>query len=99
MFLFVKRNPKEKIVENAKTMGKEFLKLNYDLVSGGTDTHVLLIDLTNKSINGKKAENILGKAGIHLNKNMVPFDTKSPFITSGIRIGTPALISSLHWFE
>jgi glycine hydroxymethyltransferase len=81
----------EKIVENAKTMGKEFLKLDYDLVSGGTDTHVLLIDLTNKSINGKKAENILGKAGIHLNKNMVPFDTKSPFITSGIRIGTPAI--------
>ena len=81
----------EKIVENAKTMGNEFLKLDYDLVSGGTDTHVLLIDLTNKSINGKKAENILGKAGIHLNKNMVPFDTKSPFITSGIRIGTPAI--------
>ncbi|MEL1230038.1 MAG: serine hydroxymethyltransferase, partial [Candidatus Neomarinimicrobiota bacterium] len=63
----------EKIVENAKTMGNEFLKLGYDLVSGGTDTHVLLIDLTNKSINGKKAENILGEAGIHLNKNMVPF--------------------------
>ena len=81
----------EKIVENAKTMGNEFLKLGYDLVSGGTDTHVLLIDLTNKSINGKKAENILGEAGIHLNKNMVPFDTKSPFITSGIRIGTPAI--------
>ena len=81
----------EEIVKNAKTMGKEFLKLDYDLVSGGTDTHVLLIDLTNKNINGKKAENILGKAGIHLNKNMVPFDTKSPFITSGIRIGTPAI--------
>lgn len=81
----------EKIVQNTKSMAKEFLKLDYDLVSGGTDTHVLLIDLTNKSINGKKAENILGKAGIHLNKNMVPFDTKSPFITSGIRIGTPAI--------
>ena len=81
----------KKIVENAKTMGNEFLKLGYDLVSGGTDTHVLLIDLTNKSINGKKAEYILGEAGIHLNKNMVPFDTKSPFITSGIRIGTPAI--------
>ena len=81
----------EEIVKNAKTMGKEFLKLDYDLVSGGTDTHVLLIDLTNKNINGKKAESILGKAGIHLNKNMVPFDTKSPFITSGIRIGTPAI--------
>ena len=68
------------------------MKLNYDLVSGGTDTHVLLIDLTNKSIKcSKKAEHILGEAGIHLNKNMVPFDTKSPFITSGIRIGTPAI--------
>ena len=81
----------EEIVNNAQTMAEEFLKLNYDLVSGGTDTHVLLIDLTNKNITGKKAENALGEAGIHLNKNMVPFDTKSPFITSGIRIGTPAI--------
>ena len=81
----------EEIVNNAQTMAEEFLKLNYDLVSGGTDTHVLLIDLTNKNINGKKAENALGQAGIHLNKNMVPFDTKSPFITSGIRVGTPAI--------
>jgi glycine hydroxymethyltransferase len=83
----------EQIVNNAQTMAEEFLKLNYDLVSGGTDTHVLLIDLTNKNINGKKAENALGQAGIHLNKNMVPFDTKSPFITSGIRVGTPAIIT------
>ena len=79
------------IVNNAKAMADEFLKLGYELVSGGTDTHVLLIDLTNKKITGKHAENILGKAGITLNKNMVPFDTKSPFVTSGIRVGTPAI--------
>ncbi len=79
------------IVNNAKAMADEFLKLGYELVSGGTDTHVLLIDLTNKNITGKRAETILGKAGITLNKNMVPFDTKSPFVTSGIRVGTPAI--------
>jgi len=79
------------IVNNAKAMADEFLKLGYELVSGGTDTHVLLIDLTNKKITGKHAETILGKAGITLNKNMVPFDTKSPFVTSGIRVGTPAI--------
>ena len=81
----------KKIVENAKIMASEFKKRNYNLVSNGTDTHVLLIDLTSKNINGKEAEIALGKAGIALNKNMVPFDTKSPFITSGIRIGTPAI--------
>ncbi len=81
----------KKIVDNAKIMADEFLTLGYDLVSGGTDTHVLLIDLTNKNITGKHAEEALGKAGIALNKNMVPFDTKSPFITSGIRVGTPAI--------
>ena len=81
----------KKIVENAKIMASEFKKRDYNLVSNGTDTHVLLIDLTSKNINGKEAEIALGKAGIALNKNMVPFDTKSPFITSGIRIGTPAI--------
>ncbi len=81
----------QNVVDNAKAMGDEFLELGYDLVSGGTDTHVLLIDLSNKGINGRHAENILGKAGIALNKNMVPFDTRSPFVTSGIRVGTPAL--------
>ena len=79
------------IVSNAKVMAEEFLHLGYDLVSGGTDTHVLLIDLSNKDITGKHAENILGKAGIALNKNMVPFDRRSPFVTRGIRVGTPAL--------
>ena len=85
------RNYTQKIVENAKIMADEFIKREYNLVSGGTDTHVMLIDLSNKNINGKQAEIALGKAGIALNKNMVPFDTRSPFITSGIRIGTPAI--------
>ena len=79
------------IIENAKIMADEFLKLDYTLISGGTDTHLNLIDLSNKNITGKMAENILGLAGITVNKNMVPFDTKSPFITSGIRVGTPAI--------
>ncbi len=81
----------QSIVNNAKAMADELLKLGYDLVSGGTDTHVLLIDLTNQTIPGKHAENTLGKAGITLNKNMVPFDARSPFVTSGIRVGTPAI--------
>ncbi|MBU0528948.1 serine hydroxymethyltransferase [bacterium] len=79
------------IVKNAKTMAEEFISLDYHLISGGTDTHVMLIDLTNKNITGKAAENALEKAGITVNKNMVPFDQRSPFITSGIRIGTPAI--------
>ncbi|MEE8340777.1 MAG: serine hydroxymethyltransferase [Candidatus Neomarinimicrobiota bacterium] len=79
------------IVENAKTMAEEFISRGYHLISGGTDTHVMLIDLTNKNITGKVAEKALEKAGITVNKNMVPFDQRSPFITSGIRIGTPAI--------
>ena len=63
----------------------------FDIVSGGTDNHLLLIDLRNKSITGRDAENSLGKAGITVNKNMVPYDDQSPFVTSGIRIGTPAI--------
>ena len=81
----------QKIIDNAKTMAQSFLDLDYDLVSNGTDTHVVLIDLTNKNISGKLAEKSLEKAGITVNKNMVPFDQKSPFVTSGIRIGTPAI--------
>jgi glycine hydroxymethyltransferase len=65
----------------------------YSIVSGGTDNHVFLVDLTNKEITGKAAENALHAAGITVNKNMVPFDTKSPFVTSGIRLGTAALTS------
>ena len=79
------------IVQNAQTLAKAFLNKDYHLVSGGTDTHVILIDLTNKKITGKAAEKALEKAGITVNKNMVPFDERSPFITSGIRIGTPAI--------
>ena len=81
----------QQIVANAKEMADEFLKRDFKLVSGGTDTHVVLIDLTNKVITGKVAEKSLEIAGIAVNKNMVPFDEKSPFITSGIRIGTPAI--------
>ena len=79
------------VVKNAKTMAEEFMSLGYHLISGGTDTHVMLIDLTNKNITGKAAEKALEKAGITVNKNMVPFDQRSPFVTSGIRIGTPAI--------
>ena len=79
------------IVKNAKTMADTFIKKDYNIISGGTDTHVVLIDLSNKGISGKAAEKTLEKAGITVNKNMVPFDKKSPFITSGIRVGTPAL--------
>ena len=81
----------QQIVNNAKTMAESFMELDYDLVSDGTDTHVILIDLTNKNISGKKAEKVLENAGITVNKNMVPFDKRSPFITSGIRVGTPAI--------
>ena len=76
---------------NAKSMAKEFIKRGYDIISGGTDNHMILIDLRNKNISGKDAELALVKADITANKNMVPFDDKSPFITSGIRFGTPAI--------
>tara|TARA_R110002124_G_scaffold252236_4_gene417539 strand:+ start:1700 stop:2998 length:1299 start_codon:yes stop_codon:yes gene_type:complete len=76
---------------NAKAMAAEFVEMGYDIVSGGTDNHLILIDLRNKGVNGKIAEEALGKAAITVNKNMVPFDTESPFVTSGIRIGSPAM--------
>ena len=76
---------------NAQRMALEFLSRDYNLVSNGTDNHLILVDLRNKGLNGKIAEESLDKAGITVNKNMVPFDTESPFVTSGIRIGTPAL--------
>jgi glycine hydroxymethyltransferase len=81
----------KKVVDNAKVMAQEFIEMDYDIVSGGTDTHVVLMDLSNKGISGKAAEKALEKAGITVNKNMVPFDKRSPFITSGIRVGTPAI--------
>ncbi|NOY77995.1 MAG: serine hydroxymethyltransferase [Calditrichaeota bacterium] len=79
------------IIANAKAMADEFIKRGYTVVSGGTDTHLMLLDLSNRSITGKEAEKALEQAGITVNKNMVPFDKQSPFVTSGIRIGTPAL--------
>ncbi|XZF15848.1 serine hydroxymethyltransferase [Chitinophagaceae bacterium MMS25-I14] len=81
----------KQVIKNAQALADAFLAKGYDIVSGGTDNHLLLIDLRNKGISGKKAENTLVKADITLNKNMVPFDDKSPFITSGIRVGVPAV--------
>ena len=85
------KNYANRIISNAKALANELMNMDYNLITGGTDTHVILIDLSNKNITGKTAELILGKAGITANKNMVPYDTKSPFITSGIRLGTPAI--------
>lgn len=79
------------VKNNAATMAKAFIDRGYDIISGGTDNHMMLIDLRNKNITGKDAELALGKAEITVNKNMVPFDDKSPFITSGIRVGTAAV--------
>ena len=79
------------VKSNALAMAQAFNKRGYKLISGGTDNHMMLIDLRNKNISGKDAENALVKAEITVNKNMVPFDDKSPFVTSGIRVGTPAI--------
>ena len=76
---------------NAQALAKAFTGLGYDLISGGTDNHLMLIDLRSKGLTGKLAENTLVKADITINKNMVPFDDKSPFVTSGIRIGSAAV--------
>ncbi|WP_047546850.1 serine hydroxymethyltransferase [Psychroserpens sp. Hel_I_66] len=79
------------VKSNAAAMAKAFVGKGYDIISGGTDNHMMLIDLRNKDITGKEAEEALGKADITVNKNMVPFDDKSPFVTSGIRVGTAAV--------
>jgi len=79
------------IVNNARTLSGRLLELGFTLVSGGTDNHLVLVDLTSKNLSGKAAETALEKGGITVNKNMIPFDTKSPAVTSGIRIGTPAM--------
>ena len=81
----------QQIINNAQAMAEAFVAKGYELISNGTDNHLMLIDLRNKNISGKKAEQALVKADITLNKNMVPFDDKSAFVTSGIRIGTPAI--------
>lgn len=99
----------QQVKNNAQAMAKAFIDKDYHIVSGGTDNHLMLIDLRNKNISGKKAENTLVKADVTLNKNMVPFDDKSPFITSGIRIGTAAITTRgmneshmaqiVHWID
>ncbi|WP_027420655.1 serine hydroxymethyltransferase [Crocinitomix catalasitica] len=81
----------QQVVTNARAMAAAFMEKGYDIVSGGTDNHSMLIDLRSKGLNGKQAEDALVKAEITVNKNMVPFDTESPFVTSGIRIGTAAI--------
>ncbi len=81
----------EHVIQNASAMADAFVEKGYGIASGGTDNHLMLIDLRSKNITGKEAENVLGEAGITVNKNMVPFDDQSPFVTSGIRIGTAAM--------
>ena len=81
------------VIKNAQTMAKALVEKGYKIISGGTDNHCMLIDLRSKKLTGKEAEKALGEADITVNKNMVPFDDKSPFVTSGIRIGTPAITS------
>jgi glycine hydroxymethyltransferase len=81
----------ETIVANARVLADQLLAEGIALVSGGTDNHMMLVDLTNLGITGKEAETLLGRAGITVNKNSIPFETRSPFVTSGIRIGTPAV--------
>ena len=99
----------DKVIENAQAMAMAFIDKGYKIISGGTDNHLMLIDLRNKNITGKDAERTLGLADITINKNMVPFDTQSPFVTSGIRIGSAAITSRgvtaddctqfVHWID
>jgi len=99
----------QKVIDNARAMADEFVQLGYQIISGGTDNHMMLIDLRNKGLTGKVAEHALGRADITVNKNMVPFDDQSPFITSGIRVGTAALTTRgldigeireiVHWMD
>ena len=79
------------VIANAQAMAKAFVSRGYHIISGGTSNHLMLIDLRNKAVTGKQAENALVKADITVNKNMVPFDDKSPFVTSGFRVGTAAV--------
>jgi glycine hydroxymethyltransferase len=81
----------KQIIANANALSNELISLGYDIVSGGTDNHLMLIDLTNKNLSGKKVVDALEKAAVTVNKNLIPFDTKSPFVTSGVRVGTPAV--------
>ena len=91
------------VVENASALADGLTERGYQLVSGGTDTHLFLVDLTKTGLSGKEAEHLLGEAAITVNKNTVPAETRSPFVTSGIRIGTPAVTTrgmdaaDMHW--
>ena len=81
----------QQIIKNASTLAERLIKNGFTLVSGGTDNHLILVDLRPQNITGKDAEKLLDKIGVTVNKNGIPFDPASPFVTSGIRIGTPAL--------
>jgi glycine hydroxymethyltransferase len=83
----------QQVVKNAQALSEALIQFGFELVSGGSDNHLLLIDLSNKNINGKEAEELLESAGLTVNKNAIPFDIKSRFVTGGIRIGTPAVTS------
>lgn len=85
------KNYAVQVINNAQALAASLIDMEYEVVSGGTDNHLMLVDLSNRDISGKKAERVLETAGITVNKNMIPFDKKSPFVTSGIRIGTPAM--------
>jgi len=87
------KNYQEQVVKNAKALAGAMVQRGFDLVSGGTDNHLMLVDLRNKNITGKEAEEVLDRIGVTVNKNAIPFDPQSPLITSGIRIGTPAATS------
>ena len=87
----------QQVVKNAQALAAVLVKKNFNLVTGGTDNHLMLIDLRSKNLTGKKAEEALIQADITINKNMVPFDTQSPMVTSGMRIGTPAITPATHW--
>ena len=83
----------QQVAKNAQALAEQLVKEGLKLVSGGTDNHLMLVDLTETGVTGKEAEKMLDEVGITVNKNAIPFDTKSPFVTSGIRIGTPATTS------
>jgi glycine hydroxymethyltransferase len=85
------REYSQRTIDNARALAAAFVSSGYDVVSGGTDNHLMLLDLRNKGLTGKAAEKALDRAGITVNKNTVPRETQSPFVTSGIRLGTPAL--------
>ena len=87
----ISRLYQQQVVDNAKTLAAELISRGFSIISGGTDNHLMLIDLTNKNITGKDADEALDKAGITVNKNAIPYDERPPAVTSGIRLGTPCI--------